>query len=424
MSPVPTAPTSAPGPLAVLDAMPPLGEFYAQYWNKRPFLARGAIAPAVTDGLITPDELAGLSMEEAVRSRMVTSPNSLPGPLADRPNDWQCRFGPFAAEDFDVADVPPWSLLVQNVEQFHPGTAALLRSFDVAPRWLMDDIMVSFSTKGGTIGGHIDSYHVFLVQGQGARRWTIGREPTLDEVYIDGLDLKILKDPVDGDPVAVTAGDVLYVPPHFAHEGVTLDDALTFSVGFLGPKLSELYGAYGQYLAENDALDSRYIGGGLGGDSAGFALSADAVAALRDHLGQPLNTPAFSEWLAGFFTGSTNEDIERYSERDNALDLAAFAAALQAGAGLIKPAHVKFALTPSPGGNYSLGFDGETFAIDKAALAVILGLMKEEPVTADATPGLRDHLDLLRILYNHQALEFGDSAPYAALRTARVRNWL
>jgi len=289
-----------------------------------------------------------------------------------------------------------------------------LRAFNFAPRWLMDDIMVSFSTKGGTIGGHIDSYHVFLVQGQGSRRWTIGREPVIDEAYIDGLDLKILKDPIHGNIVEVTSGDILYIPPHFAHEGITLDDALTFSVGFLGPKLSELYGAYGQHLADQDALDYRYVGEGLSADSSGFTLSIDAVEALRNQLGKSLSTPAFSEWLAAFFTGSTNEDIAQYDERDDTLSLAAFTEALQARAGLIKPAHVKFALTPSsprsPRVTYSLGFDRETFDTSDAALGVILSLMKEEAVTTNDTPELLDHLDLLHTLYNHQALEFIDRA--------------
>ncbi len=392
--------------LAALDALPSIVDFYAHYWNKRPVLVRDAIDQTVMDGLITPDELAGLSMEETARARMVTG------------KDWACQFGPFTEEDFNTAGKPPWSLLVQNVEQFDPDTATLLRAFNFAPRWLMDDIMVSFSTKGGTIGGHIDSYHVFLVQGQGSRRWTIGREPIIDEAYIDGLDLKILKDPIDGNIVEVASGDILYIPPHFAHEGITLDDALTFSVGFLGPKLSELYGAYGQHLADHDALDHRYVGEGLSADSSGFTLSIDAVEALRNHLGKPLSTPAFSEWLAAFFTGSTNEDIAQYSERDDTLSLAAFTEALQARAGLIKPAHVKFALTPSPtpsptpssAGAYSLGFDRETFNIDDAALAVILSLMKEDAVTTSDTPELLDHLDLLRTLYNHQALEFIDRA--------------
>lgn len=386
-----------PSSLATLDALPSIVDFYALYWNKQPFLVRGAMDQRVMDGLITPDELAGLSMEETARARMVSR------------QDWACEFGPFSEEDFNTAGKPPWSLLVQNVEQFHPDTANLLRAFNFAPRWLMDDIMVSFSTEGGTIGGHIDSYHVFLVQGQGSRRWTIGREPVMDEEYIDGLDLKILKDPVDGNSVEVTSGDVLYVPPHFAHEGTTLDDALTFSVGFLGPKLSELYDAYSQYLADHDALDHRYTGKDLSADSSGFTLSVDAVETLRDHLGQSLSTRGFSEWLASFFTGSTSEDTELYSERDDTLGVAAFTEALQAGAGLIKPAYVKFALipspTPSPSQAYSLGFNSMTFDISDDALAVILSLMKEDAVTTDETPALRDHLDLLCTLYNHQALD-------------------
>ncbi|MFT5485273.1 MAG: 50S ribosomal protein L16 3-hydroxylase [Paracoccaceae bacterium] len=392
--------------LTTLDALPSIVDFYAHYWNKRPFLVRNAIDQAVMAGLITPDELAGLSMEETARARMVSR------------KDWTCRFGPFTEEDFDTAGKPPWSLLVQNVEQFHPDTADLLRAFNFAPRWLMDDIMVSFSTKGGTIGGHIDSYHVFLVQGQGSRSWTIGHEPILDEEYIDGLDLKILKDPVDGNTIEVTSGDILYVPPHFAHEGTTLDDALTFSVGFLGPKLSELYDAYGLHLARHDALDHRYTGEGLSDDSAGFVVSTDAVETLRDHLSHALSTPAFSEWLASFFTGSTSEDPAQYSERDAPLGVPAFTEALQAGAGLIKPAYVKFALVPSPapssahssGSSYSLGFNCETFDIDDDALAVILSLMKEDAVTVHDTPALLDHLDLLCTLYNHQALEFIDGA--------------
>ena len=388
--------------LATLDALPSIVDFYAHYWNKRPFLVRDAIDQAVMDGLITPDELAGLSMEETARSRMVSR------------KDWTCQFGPFTEEDFNTAGKPPWSLLVQNVEQFHPDTANLLRAFNFAPRWLMDDIMASFSTKGGTIGGHIDSYHVFLVQGQGSRRWTIGREPVIDEAYIDGLDLKILKDPIDGNSVEVASGDILYIPPHFAHEGTTLDDALTFSVGFLGPKLSELYDSYGLYLADHDVLDHRYAGEGLSADSSGFILSIDAVETLRDHLSHSLSTPAFSEWLASFFTGSTSEDTAQYSERDDTLSVAAFTEALQARAGLIKPAYVKFALIPSPtpssppssGGTYSLGFNRKTFDINDDALAVVLSLMKEDAVTTHDTPALLDHLDLLCTLYNHQALEF------------------
>ena len=389
-----------PSSLAILGVMPSVMDFYAQYWNQRPFLVREAIDQAVMERLITPDELAGLSMEETARARLVSC------------EDWGCQFGPFSEGDFNTAGKPPWSLLVQNVEQFHPDTASLLRAFNFAPRWLMDDIMVGFSTTGGTIGGHVDSYHVFLVQGQGSRRWTIGYEPVHQEEYIDGLDLKILKDPIEGDTVEVSSGDVLYVPPHFAHEGTTLDDALTFSVGFLGPKLSELFDAFGQHLAEHEDLDYRYIGIGLDADSAGFILSSDAVETLRDHFTWSLEKPVFSEWLASFFADSTSDHLVPGSERDNILSVAEFTEALEGCTGLIKPGYVKFSLIPSPpsstGGTYSLGFNRMTRDIDDNAMAVILSLMKEEVVTVQRMPELLDHPDLLCTLFNHQALEFVD----------------
>ena len=383
--------------LDVLDTLPTAVDFYAQYWNKRPFLASGAIEDAVMAGLITPDELAGLSMEETARARMVSQ------------GDWTCRSGPFAEEDFNTTRKSPWSLLVQDVEQFHPDTAKLLSAFNFAPRWLMDDIMVSFSKKGGGIGGHVDSYHVFLIQGSGRRRWTIGRAPIADEKYIGGLDLKILKDPVDGDSVEVRSGDVVYVPPHFAHEGTTLADALTFSIGFLGPKISELYGAYAQHLAENDRLDHRYTGEGLDSDSAGFLLSDNAVEELRSHLGDALETSTFTNWLATHFTSTSNEGAEPAGVRDAPLKLEAFAEVLDGGVGLVKPAYVKFALLPSAGASpsrgYRLGFNRETFDVNDDALLVILDLMTERVITAGDSPALRDHFDLLCTLYNLQALE-------------------
>ena len=111
------------------------------------------------DGLITPDELAGCPWK---RPRARAWSRGRTGPASS---------GPSPKKISTPAEVP-LELLVQNVEQFHPDTATLLRAFNFAPRWLMDDIMVSFSTRVAGIGGHVDSYHVFLVQGQGARRWT------------------------------------------------------------------------------------------------------------------------------------------------------------------------------------------------------------------------------------------------------------
>jgi 50S ribosomal protein L16 3-hydroxylase len=386
--------------LVILETMPSAADFYGLYWNRRPFVVRGAIPQNHLMELIAADELAGLALEEAPQSRMVRTSGDL--------KDWSCQFGPFSEGDFKDAGEDGWVLLVQNVEQFHPQTAKLLRHFNFAPRWLMDDVMVSYSTPGGTVGPHIDSYHAFLVQGQGSRRWKVGFEAIENEVYVEGLDLKIFADEYEGDELEVKSGDVLYLPPKFAHESATLENSLTFSVGFLGPKLSELFGGYGQYLSELEERDQRYVGAGLMGDSAGFAISGGAVDHLRAGLAEQLNTMDFTQWLVSFFSGSSHEDFGNYSEREEILDGEGLQEKLNEGASLIKPEYVKFAITTTNSGSLQLGFDNQNFALHEGLLPIVQEFMKEAAVNLKNTPGLFDQsatFELLLDLYNHQALE-------------------
>jgi 50S ribosomal protein L16 3-hydroxylase len=390
-----------PDQIVILETMPSARDFYELYWNKKPFVVRGAISQDEISGYITPEELAGLSMEEVPRSRFIKT--------AGEHQDWSCGYGPFAEEDFATAGDKDWSLLIQNVEQFHPETAKLLRHFNFAPRWLLDDIMVSYSEEGGSVGPHLDTYHVFLTQGQGKRRWKISRTELKEEICIQGMDFKVLVDGFEGDEIEVSCGDVLYIPPRFGHEGVTTESALTFSVGILGPKLSELFSGYGQYLSEFEDMDKRYVAQGLGSDSAGFSISTSAVDHLRDSLTEQLNAKGFTQWLVEFFTESSHEDFGEYSERDDLLSADALEASLKEGAGLIKPEYVKFAITESSSGRFYLGFDTQSFAIDESLLSVIQLFMKEDMVSVESYPALLDHpatQEFLLELYNHQALEF------------------
>ena len=384
--------------LVHLEAMPSPSEFYATYWNRQPFVVRGFLGAEALADLISADELAGLAMEDAPRSRMLKTAGGV--------ENWSCAFGPFSEDDFDGAGQTDWSLLVQNVEQFHPDTAALLGHFNFAPRWMLDDVMVGFSAPGGTVGAHIDTYHVFLLQGQGQRRWKIGREPITDEIYIEGMDFKVLVDGFDGDDVVVSAGDVLYIPPKFGHDGVTLESAMTYSVGLLGPKMSELFSGYGQYLSECEDLDQRYVGADLTTDSSGFTLSTPAVDNVRAHLSDRINAKDFAQWLVEFFTESTHEDFGSYTEREELFSVEALRLDLENGARLIKPPYVKFALTASLTGGFFLGFDCHSFVLDEKLLPLVQGLMKEEPVNAENSPELLDHIEFIAELYNHDALEF------------------
>lgn len=40
----------------------------------------------------------------------------------------------------------------------------LLGKFNFIPSWRVDDVMVSYAPKGGSVGPHVDNYDVFLLQ--------------------------------------------------------------------------------------------------------------------------------------------------------------------------------------------------------------------------------------------------------------------
>ena len=286
----------------ILDTLPTTKEFFREFWNKKPFVVRGMIPKDVMGALIDKDHLAGLSMEEEVESRLVRK--------GRKQSDWTCDYGPFQEKDFAELGEEGWSLLVQNTDKHHDETADLLKCFNFSPRWLLDDIMVSFSPKGGTVGAHTDSYHVFLVQGKGQRRWKIANEPVKNEDYINDISLKILKASFKGENITVTEGDVIYIPPQFAHQGISLKPSLTYSVGFLGPSLSDMLIQFGQHVEENHTEIPRYLGQNLTESAASFQVTPKHIDDLRFFMTEIFNQDYFNEWLTHYFCchGQTYED--------------------------------------------------------------------------------------------------------------------
>jgi 50S ribosomal protein L16 3-hydroxylase len=250
---------------------------------------------------------------------------------------------------------------------------------------------------------------VFLVQGQGKRRWTVSNAPITDGIYIEGLEVKVLDCQIDGDEIEMSLGDVLYLPPNFAHEGITLDPALTFSIGFLGPKMSQLFSAFAEYIGGNESLDTRYVGTGLDINSAGFEISHGAIDHLHLRLEDYLKSKLFTQWLVEFFTESSHPELNDYSLREDKIDGKSFDTALRSGSSLNKPDYVKFVITTFENGGFCLGFDTHSFALDETAFPLIQKLMKEQPINLSAFPHMLCQLDIRELvmeLYNHQALEF------------------
>jgi 50S ribosomal protein L16 3-hydroxylase len=217
-------------------------QFLRDYWHKKPLLIRQAI-PGFKP-LLKLDKLAELARLNHVESRLVS--------VTDGAYDMQ--HGPFEA-------LPPstqreWSLLVQGVNLHEPKADALLRQFRFVPDARLDDLMVSYATDGGGVGPHFDSYDVFLLQAHGKRRWRIGAQQDL--TVIEGLPLKILANFSPDEEFVLEPGDMLYLPPHYAHDGVAEGECMTYSIGFRSPSFQELGEAFLQFMADSIDLPGRY----------------------------------------------------------------------------------------------------------------------------------------------------------------------
>jgi hypothetical protein len=131
------------------------------------------------------------------------------------------------------------------------------------PQARLDDLMVSWASDGGGVGPHFDSYDVFLLQAQGRRRWRWGRQKDLS--LREGLPLKILDRFEPEDDQVLEPGDMLYLPPRYAHDGIADGECQTCSIGFRAPARGELARELLERLADDAA------------DVAGEALYADAA---------------------------------------------------------------------------------------------------------------------------------------------------
>ena len=223
-------------------------EFLANYWQKQPTIIRQGFIE-FQDPLCA-DELAGLAMEEDIDSRIVARKNG----------QWLVEHGPFT--DFSAHGETDWTLLVQAVDHWHLEAAALITPFRGLPNWRIDDLMVSYSLPGGGVGPHIDQYDVFIIQGEGKRRWRVGAKlpvkphlPHPDLLQVEPFDAII--------DVEMLPGDILYIPPGFPHDGYAIEASLNYSVGFRAPSQRELFCALADQLLAEESGCRRYGDPGL-----------------------------------------------------------------------------------------------------------------------------------------------------------------
>ena len=203
-------------------------EFMRVYWQKKPLLIRQAI-PGM-QALLSRKELFELASEQDVESRLVSGDGDA--------QPWQMRNGPFKPRALPPVSRPNWTLLLQGVDLHVDAFAGLRDRFRFIPDARLDDVMVSYASDGGGVGPHFDSYDVFLLQAHGHRRWRISAQKNLQ--LRDDVPLKILSQFKPGKTMLLAPGDMLYLPPHYAHEGVAQGECMTYSIGFRTPERREM----------------------------------------------------------------------------------------------------------------------------------------------------------------------------------------
>ncbi len=294
-------------PLTLLGHISPQ-TFMKRYWQKKPLLIRQAIPHFKP--LLDRAALFELACDDDVESRLVAR---VPG-SAKLELKWQLKSGPFTRRALPALKRADWTLLVQGVDLHHDAVRALMDQFRFIPDARLDDVMISFATEGGGVGPHFDSYDVFLLQAQGRRQWKISAQKDL--ALQDNVPLKILANFQPTQTFVLEPGDMLYLPPRYAHDGVALDECMTYSIGFRAPKRGELAAELLQRLAD-DALETA--GAALYKDASQPAVSNAAEippsvfefartallqaisdpAVLKRALGEYLSEPKANVWFDG-----------------------------------------------------------------------------------------------------------------------------
>ncbi len=322
-------------------------EFLCDHWQKQPLLVRGAFAHWVNP--VAPDALAGLACEPVVEARLAVA----------RKGGWKLEHGPFEAARF--AELPPagWTLLVQAVDHHVPEVAAMIDAFRFVPNWRIDDVMVSYAADGGGVGPHFDQYDVFLIQGLGRRRWQVGGRCNESTPLRPHADLRLIDGFAAVDEWVLEPGDMLYVPPGFAHDGVAVgDNCMTYSVGFRAPTRAELIEGWAAHASDGSGEDERYADPDLTAQHAPGEIAPEAIARLHALAIDALaDRAAFARWFGADATTPKYPEIDW--SPDDPLAPHAVAAKVAAGAALIRNPASRFAFVRGDGGATTVFVDGD-----------------------------------------------------------------
>jgi 50S ribosomal protein L16 3-hydroxylase len=349
-------------------------QFLRDYWHKKPLLIRQAI-PGFKP-LLKLEALAGMAKQNHIESRLISHFDG----------EWDMQHGPLA--ELPSREQPQWTMLVQGANLYHAGADALLRQFRFIPDARLDDLMISYATDGGGVGPHFDSYDVFLLQAQGKRRWRISAQQDLS--LVDGMPLKILRNFAPQEEFVLEPGDMLYLPPHYAHDGVAEGECMTYSIGFRAPSYQDLGESFLQFMADSIELPGRYADPGLDVAKNPAEIPRHMLATIAEEM----NKVRFTEEDVTIFLGEHLSEPKHnvfFTGPAKPLTVGRFAEALaKRGVALSLKTQMLYR-------GKHVFINGESFAVGRADKAVLDTLANTRRLEPAALAGASD--DVMEALY-------------------------
>jgi len=323
--------------------------FLRDCWQRRPLLIRGLFS--ALENPLEPDELAGLACEEGVEARIIRHAGA----------ELVTEHGPFAEERFGTLGPEPWTLLVNAVDHHVPDVSALIDTFRFIPNWRIDDVMVSYATDHGGVGPHFDQYDVFLIQGLGRRLWQVGEVCDETTALLPNPDLRLLANFKPVQEWVLEPGDVLYVPPGIAHNGVAVgDDCMTYSVGFRAPSQDELIAGWAEHLVDETGADRRYADPWLALQANPGEITAEAIDDLHALVTEKLmDRTAFARWFGQYCSAPKNPEIDWSPEE--AITAAALRKRVAESASVIRNPASRFSFVRESARSLVLFADGRSY---------------------------------------------------------------
>ncbi len=311
--------------------------------------------------LITPDEVAGLSCDKRVESRLILEKGGK--------HPWELRRGPFKPSVFSKLPKSHWTILVNGVDRFVPQIHGLLDSFSFIPFWRIDDVMISVAYDQGNVGAHVDNFDVFLVQAHGKREWLIEDRPVLKDDFVPDLPIRLLKRFKPTHRWVLEPGDILYLPPRFPHHGIAQGDrCMTISVGFRAPTIHEVMnGLVSKVLAEGDET-LRYSDPDLRVQRPG-EIAPNAIAKIKHAVEREMLSPSFiSDWLGQYIT-EPYCDVELQRSK-KALTAAQLTSRLRHATAVVRAEGARFAYVRGSGSSITLYVNGQRHELSGRAAAL------------------------------------------------------